>query len=309
MNVYIADEAGFCFGVKRALNIINQLNEKKETIHIYGPLIHNTTVLENLESRGIHCINSLDERDPGKKLIIRTHGIPREIEDQLKTADADYVDATCPLVKKLHHIIEKLNLRKTKIIIVGDKKHPEVIAAKSYAGNACVIDSVEEALAIEFTDSIDVIAQTTLDSDHFDAITTVLKEKTDKLEIHDTICNATKVRQKAVRKLASQVDLMLVIGGKNSSNTKKLYNISKKENKNTFHIETSSEIDSPAFIEELKTLSSLGPEGLESVGITAGASTPPEEIEIAKNKLKNKKNNYNSVKEMNHGKTKRYFDH
>jgi 4-hydroxy-3-methylbut-2-enyl diphosphate reductase len=285
MKIYIAEEAGFCFGVKRALKIINQLNEKRQEIQIYGQLIHNRTVLDQLEAKGIDTIDTLDQWTPQKTLVIRTHGIPKQEEEKLKEQGIGYVDATCPLVKKLHRIIGKLNKKKAQIVIIGNKNHPEIIAAKSYANNAVVINSRAEAQKIKKTDSLSVIAQTTLDTDHFEEIVSYLAGKAEKLDVYNTICNATITRQQALKKLAPEVDFVVVVGGKNSSNTRKLYHIALKRNKNTYYIEQSSDLNRTDFIKQIKDF--------QSAGVTAGASTPPEEIKKVKNILKNIKKNYN----------------
>ncbi len=274
MDIYIAEEAGFCFGVKRALSIINRLHEKREGIEILGELIHNRTVLKELKNKGIHCIHGLDEIDSNKKLVIRTHGIPLDLENQIKEKEINFVDATCPLVKKIHTIIETLNRKDTQIIIIGDEKHPEIVAVRSYAAHAIIIGSIPEALKLGFHKHISVVAQTTLNTAFFEQIISILREKARKVEIFDTICSATKVRQDAVKRLAPKVDFMVVIGGKNSSNTKKLYDIAIQENPNTFHIENSSELNDPSLTGKM--------ESFDSVGVTAGASTPPEEIENVK---------------------------
>jgi 4-hydroxy-3-methylbut-2-enyl diphosphate reductase len=199
------------------------------------------------------------------------------------------------LVKKLHQIIEKLQKKNTQIVIIGDKNHPEIIAAKSYAANAIVINTEAEAAEIANTDHLSVLAQTTLDTDHFEKIVSLLAARARKLEIHNTICNATRVRQEAVKKLAPKVDFMVVLGGKNSSNTRKLYDIALNRNKNTFFIEKSSELHEPAFKAAVKKF--------RSVGITAGASTPPQEIEETRNILSNI--NLCIEKETKNGKRKR----
>lgn len=297
MNVYIAAEAGFCFGVKRALNIIRQVNDEEQEIHVYGQLIHNTSVLEDLKAQGIDTITSPDQLTPGKKLAIRTHGIPKHEEEYLKNLGIDTVDATCPLVKKLHHIIEKIDESKTRIVVIGDKNHPEIIAAVSYAQNAVIIDSEAEAEKIKRSRSIAVIGQTTLDTGHFKKLVSILVEKADKLDVYNTICDATKVRQQAVRQLAPKVDFMVVLGNKNSSNTRKLFTIASGKNKNTFYFEKSSELNNAGFIETIKNF--------RSAGIAAGASTPPSEIQNAKNILEN----ITRVKEINHGKRKRNSNH
>lgn len=294
MKVIIAAEAGFCFGVKRALNVIYRLNEQEQELQVYGRLIHNTTVLQKLKSQNIDTIERLEEIDLRKKLVIRTHGIPKQEEEKLKKDGISYVDATCPLVKKLHHIIQNTDETHTQLIIVGDKKHPEIIAAKSYAQNAAVVNSEEEAAALEKRKSIRVIAQTTLDTDLFERIVALLKTKAETIEIHDTICEATKVRQQAVKELAPNVDFMVVVGGKDSSNTRKLFNIAAQRNKNTFFVENSSQVSDPDFIKKIR--------GFRTAGIAAGASTPPEEIAKTKEILKN----ITIEKEINNGKRKRY---
>ncbi len=301
MKVYIAEEAGFCFGVKRALNIINRLHEKGHKVQVYGQLIHNRGVLDELKARGIDCIDSLDQLDPKKNLVIRTHGIPKPVEATLEKNDVKYIDATCPLVKKLQETISGLNTDSpgTRVVIVGDKNHPEIIAVKSYCPDALVIDSEAEALRMETSKHIRVAAQTTLDVDFFEHIISILENKTENLHIHNTICSATKIRQEAIKKLAPQVDGVIVVGGKNSSNTRKLYNIALKKNKNTFHIEKSSDLEDAHFTGKLKEF--------RTVGITAGASTPPDEIKKVEKFLKNFSSDID--KEMNHGRSERNTGH
>ena len=277
MKVYIAEEAGFCFGVKRALKIIKQLQTKAQGIQIYGQLIHNNRVMKNLAEHGTSCVDTIDQIEKSKKLVIRTHGIPNEIEEEFKQKGVDYIDATCPLVKRIHSILKNLNQKKVAIIIIGDSRHPEIIAAKSHAKQAMVINSVEEAANIQNLSEAYVVAQTTLDSDFLKEIISILVDKVKRMKIYNTICDATKERQEAIKKLAPTVDGVIVIGGKNSSNTKKLYNISKQRNANTFHLEESGDLISKNIINKVKNYSSMG--------ITAGASTPYDEIETVKRHL------------------------
>lgn len=298
MKVYIADEAGFCFGVKRALNLIARLNEKNQNVQIFGQLIHNRTVLKNLEKKGIGYIESLDELDPGKKLVIRTHGIPKDVESELRKQNIEILDATCPFVKKIHRIVEKIDGKKNRVVIVGDGNHPEVIAAKSYASGAVVVNSAEEAEKIKKSKAVGVVAQTTLNSDFFKKIVPVLLDKAEIIEIHNTICHATRIRQEAIKKLAPQVDFVVVVGGKNSSNTRKLFEIALEKNPNTFLIEKSSDLYNLDFIDRVSFF--------KSVGITAGASTPPDEIERIKGFFNNLEN---IEKEIKNGRTKRNFQH
>jgi len=274
MKIFTAEEAGFCFGVKRALNIIERLHESNESIEIYGQLIHNNTVLKNLRNKGINYIENLKNQDESKKLIIRTHGILNSDEELLKKKNIPYVDATCPLVKKIHRIIEKVNKSGKRILIIGNKNHPEIMAIRSYTEKGLVVNSVEELNVLKHNEPVSVVAQTTLDSGFFKMMISEIINRVEHVEIFNTICSATIERQEAVKKLAPKVDFIIVIGGKNSSNTKKLYNISKKINGNTFHIEKSSELNDPEL--QLKF------RNFNSVGITAGASTPPEEIEDVK---------------------------
>jgi 4-hydroxy-3-methylbut-2-enyl diphosphate reductase len=297
MKVYLAEQAGFCLGVKRALDLINQLYNEGQDIQIYGQLIHNQTVLDDLKKKGIECIESMVELDGNKTLVIRSHGVPVDVENHLIKNKINYVDATCPLVKKTHNIINELNLKSSRIIIVGDEKHPEIIAARSYSKNSIVINSEKEASALKNNSTISMLGQTTLNSDLFKKIVSVMIDKVEKLEVYNTICKATKVRQEAIKKLAPKVDCAVVIGGKNSSNTRKLFEISKDKNTNTFFVEKSSDLDNPDFIKKLKMF--------QSVGITAGASTPPDEIERVEKFLKN----LNIGKESKHGETKRHSEH
>lgn len=282
MKVYVADQAGFCFGVKRALDIIERLHEEGKDTCIYGELIHNRTVLDELKAKGIDCLESLDNLPPHKTVVIRTHGIPRDVESDLQSrkenGELDYIDATCPLVKKLQNIIEERANGNARIVIAGDPNHPEIIAAKSYAAKSkfepMIIGSEDDALRLENEESIDLVAQTTLDTEFFDKIVSILNAKTKQLNVYNTICKATRVRQDAIRKLAPEVDFVVVVGGKNSSNTQKLYRIASKHNKNTFLIENSKELNETDFIRKVGQF--------KTVGITAGASTPPEEIEKIK---------------------------
>jgi 4-hydroxy-3-methylbut-2-enyl diphosphate reductase len=297
MKVYVAEEAGFCFGVRRALDLIDDLYETEQHIQICGQLVHNRTVLENLRARGIDYIDSPSGYTPGKKLVIRTHGIPKEEETQLKKDNVDYLDATCPLVKRLHKIAAKADSQtvKSRFVIAGDEKHPEIIAARSYRPGTEIIGSIEDAENFQCQphEPVDVMAQTTFDADLFDAVVAVLHTKTQHLNVHRTICNATIVRQEAVKKMAPEVDAMIVIGGKNSSNTRKLYNIARERNANTFHVESVRELrrDIAVLVRQVGQC--------ETIGITAGASTPPGDIQDIKTFFANF--NSNTAKEIYHG--------
>jgi 4-hydroxy-3-methylbut-2-enyl diphosphate reductase len=254
MKILVAEEAGFCFGVKRALKLINEYLKKGKKIQTFGPLIHNIPVLNNLAALGVNTVSAVKEIEKNKTL-----------------------DATCPLVKKEQKIIEKLQLNKGRIVIVGDKDHPEIIAARSYAKKVTIINSLAEAEALSPCSQMSIVAQTTLNSEFFKQVVAILMDKAEKLEIYNTICQATKDRQQAVKKLAPQVDAIIVIGSKISSNTKKLFHIAKEKNNNSLHIETCADLQKPGMLARLAKYS--------SIGITAGASTAPEELDRVKNFL------------------------
>lgn len=271
MIVRIADRAGFCFGVKRALELIHGLRNQGQDIQVLGELIHNQSVLSDLASKGVECIEDRSEADPAKTLVIRTHGIPADEEARLRKEGFQLLDATCPLVKKTHCIIRDLEERGIPVVIVGDRNHPEITAASSYAVDPIIINSEEEARNVPAMPAIGVVAQTTLDLDFFNNIEAILRERAQHLEVHNTVCEATRERQEAVRRLAPAVDCVAVVGGRNSSNTKKLAGIARRHNPRTRHIEGSVELEDPGLREWAR--------GCRTVGITAGASTPPEEVE------------------------------
>jgi len=274
MIAKVAAEAGFCFGVKRALNLISELQGAEKPVTTYGPLIHNEAVLADLRRQGVTLTRSLDQVEPGRILITRTHGTSRADEERLRSQRIDYVDATCPLVKKSHRIIIDLAARGLPLVIVGDRRHPEIEALCSHAPEAMVINSEEEALALPRTPALAVVAQTTLNTDFFHRIVSILVDQCERIEVFNTVCQATRVRQEAVRALAPTVDFVVVIGGRNSSNTNKLVDIARERNPRTYHFETAAELDTPEFLREVG--------GLAAVGITGGASTPPAEIEKAR---------------------------
>lgn len=297
MKIYVAEEAGFCFGVRRALDLIDDLYENGQNIQVYGQLVHNSTVLEKLEARGIYCIDSLSQLNKDQHLMVRTHGIPVEEEKWLNENGIDFTDGTCPLVKKLHKIADSVEAQtvNSRFVIVGDPSHPEIIAAKSYAPSAEIIQSISQAeeFKCQPNEPVDIMVQTTYNVDLYEEIIERLRVKTRHLKVHRTICNATIVRQEAVKRLAPEVDAMVVIGGKQSSNTRKLYTIASERNANTFHVESYEQLcrDIGAMMPAL--------DRCQSIGITAGASTPPDEIQKVKTFFANF--NSNRAKEINHG--------
>lgn len=273
MEVIVAKTAGFCFGVKRAVEkVYEQIASGKKPIYTYGPIIHNEEVVRDLSEKGVGVIDTKEELEALKHgvVVIRSHGVGKEIYDILEGNGVEIVDATCPFVKKIHHIVAEQSAAGRQVIIVGDEKHPEVQGIKGWGNELTkVIDSYEgfEDLAISPDVQLCLVAQTTFNYNKFQELVEKISRTSYDINVLNTICNATQERQVEAKKVASQVDVMLVIGGKHSSNTQKLYEICQKECKNTYYIQT---------------IGDLNPECISSacnVGITAGASTPNNIIE------------------------------
>lgn len=266
-NVTLAESAGFCFGVKRAIEMAYAEIEKNEgePLYSYGSLIHNKEVTKDLDAKGLHIIESLEGIDKGT-VVIRSHGVGKFLYDALEEKGMKIVDGTCPFVKKIHTIVNEAWNDGKSIIIAGDGKHPEVMGINGWCGNSAVIlESPEEAAAAELDadKNYAVVVQTTFRQSKFDDMIEILKEKGLELDISQTICSATEKRQKEAMELSKTVDKMIVIGDKKSSNTQKLVEICKKNCENTVHIETICDLVLKSF--------SKG----DRIGITAGASTPP----------------------------------
>lgn len=274
MEVKLAKTAGFCFGVKRAVDTVYEQADQpgQAPIYTFGPIIHNEEVIADLESRGVKIIHSEDELERLRKgtLIIRSHGVGEHIYNLAQGRNLNLVDATCPFVKKIHRIVRDASDRGDYIIIIGSREHPEVQGICGWChGDYCVISTEEEAQALSIPKNrkTTVVSQTTFNLAKFKYLVAVLENICYNLYIVNTICNATQERQAEAREIASSVDAMIVIGGKNSSNTQKLYEICKNECGNTYYIQT------------LKDLSAQNFQTVCTVGITAGASTPKHIIE------------------------------
>lgn len=278
MEVRIAENAGFCFGVKRAMKMAWDELENKDSNDVYslGPLIHNKQAVDRYKEKGLMEIDSLDKIPNDSKLIIRSHGVAEDIYSQSKSKNMDIVDTTCPFVKKIHDIVKEFSEKGYKIIIVGNATHPEIIGINGWCNNeAIVINKEEEIDNISFNteDKYCVVSQTTANLESFDKIVNKLQSKIEDLTIKNTICFATKERQLSAIDLAKEVDCMIVIGGRHSSNTQKLVNIC-KDIVPTFSIETREELEKDKL------------QGFKVAGVTAGASTPDWIIEEVINYLK-----------------------
>lgn len=270
MDVVLAKTAGFCFGVKRAVDTVYEQAEKGN-VYTYGPIIHNEEVVKDLEEKGVRILadeQALKDLEAGT-VVIRSHGVERSIYELIKEKGLELVDATCPFVKKIHNIVDTDSAKGKQIIIIGDKNHPEVMGIVGWCNQApIVLESEEEAENLSFSGDkeISLVSQTTFNHKKFNKVVEIFKEKGYNISVYNTICNATEERQREAASIAKQVDAMIVIGGKNSSNTQKLFDISKKECANTYYIQTLVDLDLAAF------------ESVGRVGITAGASTPNQII-------------------------------
>lgn len=283
MEVVVAEHAGFCFGVQRAVDTVyEQIERKREgelPICTFGSIIHNEEVVGDLQKRGVYVLSSLEEAEkiPEERrgtVIIRSHGVERSVGERLEQLGYRVIDATCPFVKRIHNIVERESAAGKSIIIVGDEGHPEVEAARGWSHTKTyIIGSPEEAE--KFTPPADeelcVVSQTTFNYKKFQDVVEILEKKGYNVSVVNTVCNATEVRQNEAAQLAARVDVMIVIGGNHSSNTRKLYEICRQECEETYHIRTLADLH-------------LGlPETVRLVGITAGASTPNNIIEEVRN--------------------------
>lgn len=265
MEVKIAKNAGFCFGVKRAMKMAwDELENSDETIFALGPLIHNKQAVSRYEERGLKTIEEVCEVPSQKNMIIRSHGVAEKIYTDAKGKDINIIDTTCPFVKKIHNIVKDAYEEGYDIIVIGDSKHPEVIGINGWCNNSALIFkslSEVENINLNKDKKYCVVAQTTINLDNYEKIEDYLSKEIENIRFNNTICSATKVRQQSAKELSDEVDCMIVIGGRHSSNTQKLVSIC-ENTVPTIAIETKDELVS-------KDLSIY-----KIVGVTAGASTP-----------------------------------
>ena len=289
MKIILASTAGFCFGVNNAVKKAYDMLGKGEKIYTLGPIIHNEQVVDDLKKKGVDVISDVSSVSVGSKVIIRAHGVTPKIYKELRTNNICIVDATCPYVKKIHNLVHEKHSEGFQIVIAGDREHPEVKGIDGWCGNTAFIANNPDDMDIfpKTEQKCCLVAQTTIRKEKFDGIYEKLKEKCKNVLKFDTICNATSNRQEETRKIAQESDMMLVIGSKNSSNTQKLYEISKNICEKTYLIETYGDLP-PINIKEINTL-----------GITAGASTPERIIKEVIEKMDelNKQENEMSFEE------------
>lgn len=262
MEIRIAENCGFCYGVKRAVNMAQDTSDQLERSYTLGPIIHNPQVVSNLEEHGVYAVDSLDEI-PGGTVIIRSHGVGPAVYEEATDKGLKVVDATCPHVKKAQQDAKSVIDSGMSLVILGEKKHPEVISINLWAQNkGIVIETEEKAKILPFVENRGVVVQTTFSQFKFQSIIDILEEKTQNLKVFKTICTATQERQNSAVELAKTVDLMIVVGGKNSGNTNRLAEVCRDVGCTTYHIETAAELQLDWF------------NHVQTVGVTAGASTP-----------------------------------
>lgn len=276
MEIIIAKNAGFCFGVDRAVKMtLEELEKEGDQVYSYGPLIHNPQAVSELEDKGLTTLESFERIGEGR-LIFRSHGVPETIQEKAVEMGLSVVDCTCPYVKAVHKRVRDFSDKGYDIVIIGDSAHPEVIGINGWCyDKAYIIDSEEEARNLPRLGKVCVVSQTTNRLEKFQLLADIVKERSSESEIFNTICNATRTRQDSAAELAQRVDAMIVIGGKTSSNTTKLAEISRKYCNNVYLIETVEELA----LQELQNFN--------TIGITAGASTPDRIIKEAVKVMEN----------------------
>ena len=274
MKIIVAKNSGFCNGVRRSVDLANKASEKNIKTYTLGPLVHNPTQVKMLEKKGVSVVDENEVlKIKNSQIVIRSHGVSENLKENLKNNSNEVVDATCPVLLNIYKkIIEKENEGYT-VVIIGDKEHPEIKAMASYVNNGIIIKDETEAKNITNMSKLYVVSQTTNRIDFFENIAHELEKTNDDVVIENTICNATRLRQEACKSLSKEVDCMIVVGGFNSSNTNKLYQIAQKYCENVQRIETVKDLP-------LQKLSNFN-----IIGVIAGASTPDQVIEEVVNRM------------------------
>ena len=278
-KIIVAESAGFCFGVNRAINILYKLIDENKPACTLGPIIHNMQMVNELREKGVRTIDKISEAKENETIVIRSHGVPQSIVDEINERHLDYIDATCPFVSKIHKIVSETD-DDSIVIIAGDKNHPEVQGIMGHCKSKCYTFKNQEELQKLFSiipqknyKTIKIVAQTTFDLKEWEKSLKSLKNVYTNTKIFDTICNATSIRQREAANISKSVDLMFVIGDKHSSNSFKLYSICSSNCESTFFIETADELP----LEMVKKA--------DSIGVTAGASTPARIIKEVLDKM------------------------
>lgn len=274
MEIIVAKTAGFCFGVRRAIEMVHSALEESPTqIYSFGPLIHNPTVVQELESKGLKVVKDINEVSGGR-VVIRSHGVGPSFYREASEKNLEIIDATCPFVKNVHELALVLKEQGYQVIIIGEEEHAEVSGVlDTVAGEALVINDLDDLAAEKIEIKAGIISQTTQEISNFKTLISEIIPLTKECRVFNTICLATSQRQQEVAELSEKVDLVLVVGGKNSANTCRLVEISQKKGTPTYHVESADEIDAHWL------------NGISKIGITAGASTPDQQINEVINKI------------------------
>ncbi len=279
MEIVVGKTSGFCYGVKNAVDKTReQLENMQENVYCLGELIHNENVINELENKGLVIISDINEAKENSKVIIRAHGISKDVYEKAEKRHVKLIDLTCPKVLSIHKMAEKLKQENKYIILVGKKLHPEIIGSISFCGEKSIVienkDEIEDVVKSVKKDRIQniaVLCQTTFSVSKFQEMIDILKEKCEdsniNLEVYNTICSATNLRQNETKELAKQVEYMIIVGGSKSSNTQKLYEVAKTENENVILINDKNQLP-------LDTIKKYN-----NIGIMAGASTPDNVIQ------------------------------
>jgi 4-hydroxy-3-methylbut-2-enyl diphosphate reductase len=275
MKILLARTAGFCFGVRRAVNIAFRASGKKHKgVYTLGPIIHNPQVVEQLKEKGIIPINDIKGKKDIRALIIRTHGIPRNLSEEISSIGCEIIDATCPFVKKAQYYAKLLREEGYQVVILGERKHPEVKGLLSYASDDAIVVDGNRPLP-RLKNKVGIVVQTTQPLDALKRVLSLAVGHAKEIKVYNTICNSTALRLKETEDMARKVDAMVVVGGKNSANTTQLANLCRSLGVATYHIETLFEIQDVWFRDAKR------------VGITAGASTPGWIIKEVEQRIRN----------------------
>jgi len=274
MEIIMAKEYGFCFGVRRAIGLAEEALKSGKKVASLGPIIHNPLEVSRLESMGLRMVEDINDLEPEESLLIRSHGVPLDVINELKRRNIDIIDATCPLVARAQRMVDFLSSEGYKVIIAGEQGHPEVKGLVSYGKTETFVVSSIEEIPDMSSEKIGIVGQTTFSIDRFKEIASEVINRSWEVRVFNTLCNASRKRQMAVEELVNKTDVIIVIGGKNSANTRRLADIAESKGAIVHHIESWEEVLPDWFINK------------ERVGITAGASTPDWVIDRVLEKIR-----------------------
>jgi len=282
MKIILAKDAGYCFGVRDAVNSAYETSKEYGEVYMLGDIVHNESVVDDLEKNGVKVVSNLNQVPDDKPVLFRAHGTAKEVWKDAKKKKMNIIDATCPLVHEIHKEVKQLDKEGRKIIIIGDHGHDEVIGIASQVKDAIIISTVEEAEKLKKTKKAGIVSQSTQTIENVQDIINILMTKVFDLRFVNTICFPTKRNQEQIKELSEIVDLMIIIGSFTSANSKRLTQLSLERNKNTYQVTNETEIDVSWF-----------EKNINSVGISAGASTPDRIIDSVVRKVKNVTNTAN----------------